>query len=791
EADLAAFFGHFYAFTGAATLLVQFLLTPFLLARFGLLAGLLALPLFIGAGSLAVLLQPGVASAVIGKFADQSLKFTVNNSSLELLWLPVPTARRKAVRPLIGGAIKALAECAAGLSVFALVGITGLRYLSLIPLAVFAVWALTVVRLRSLYVKSLSAAIEKRQLDDEGLAIDVHDPAFTKLIEHSLRSGDELQSLAALEMIQGLPASQWSGGLEFCFRNGSEYLRRRVLELAAVDADALSDEQVLAALRQEELVALEAIRTAATRQVPGAEEELAEMMRGGPPQLRAASAASLLSVPHLAAEAKQVLKAMVESARPEECAAALSHLNDDVDLLPPERVRALLGSEAPAVREAALSAVRHRRDTAALEAAVSCFDEPRLAPAAQAALQALMDNHTRPRFETAWRKEPSGSRRKLGILQALAMEGSEAAMEVLVEAIDPSDLEASLLVLRSLIVRSNRAPLPPAVLERVKSTAPALLRSAYALNRLLSLVDHEEVNTLLRRDLADRMAQTIPVVLGVETLGSPHRARADAALIAAEADATKLPLLLELLDNVLAAEKRASVLPLIEPLPIKERDSTGARLFPDLPQQLEPELKRLAESERDWLSAIAIDHAWRTGRQHLFEQLDWGRLPNYPLTNEVRATFERRLRTMYSTLEKTLLLKSVSLFADIPAEKLAKVSLIAEETRMAAGQAVMREGEFGDSLFIVADGSVVVRKGGRDLAALKKGDCVGEMALLDHAPRSADVVVEQDATLLRIAREDFNEVAGANPEIFQAIVRLLARRLREANEKLASQARGA
>jgi CRP-like cAMP-binding protein len=141
---------------------------------------------------------------------------------------------------------------------------------------------------------------------------------------------------------------------------------------------------------------------------------------------------------------------------------------------------------------------------------------------------------------------------------------------------------------------------------------------------------------------------------------------------------------------------------------------------------------------------------------------------------------------MYSTLEITKLLKSVSLFAEIPGEKLAKIAAVTHEIRMSKGGSVMREGESGDSLFIVADGVVRVHKAGQDLALLKKGDCVGEMALLDRSPRSADVTVEEDAALLRIGREDFNALASSNPEILQGIVRLLARRLREANEKLAA-----
>ena len=120
-------------------------------------------------------------------------------------------------------------------------------------------------------------------------------------------------------------------------------------------------------------------------------------------------------------------------------------------------------------------------------------------------------------------------------------------------------------------------------------------------------------------------------------------------------------------------------------------------------------------------------------------------------------------------------------------EVFTKIAQVTEELRMPAGAVVMREGDFGDSLFIVAAGVVRVHKAGRVLAVLKQGDCVGEMALLDHSPRSASVTVDEEAALLRIGREDFNEVTIANPEIMQGIVRLLVRRLREVNEKLTQQ----
>jgi CRP-like cAMP-binding protein len=139
---------------------------------------------------------------------------------------------------------------------------------------------------------------------------------------------------------------------------------------------------------------------------------------------------------------------------------------------------------------------------------------------------------------------------------------------------------------------------------------------------------------------------------------------------------------------------------------------------------------------------------------------------------------------MYSTLEKTILLKGVELFEAIPASKLSRVAQIAAEVRLPDAARIFNEGDHGDSLFIVVDGSVRIHRGERDLAVLGKGDCLGEMALLDREPRSADATVTAAAVLLEIPQEGFYEVMAANPEIMNGIIRLLTARLRRANEKL-------
>jgi CRP/FNR family transcriptional regulator, cyclic AMP receptor protein len=135
---------------------------------------------------------------------------------------------------------------------------------------------------------------------------------------------------------------------------------------------------------------------------------------------------------------------------------------------------------------------------------------------------------------------------------------------------------------------------------------------------------------------------------------------------------------------------------------------------------------------------------------------------------------------MLSTVEKVLFLKSIDLFSQIPGEDLTQVALVASEVDHAQGDEIFAEGDSGDALYLVLDGSVRVHKQERVIAELGERECFGEMAILDAAPRSATVTATRDTRLLRISREDFQEILGEKPEIAVGIIKVLTRRLRDA-----------
>lgn len=135
---------------------------------------------------------------------------------------------------------------------------------------------------------------------------------------------------------------------------------------------------------------------------------------------------------------------------------------------------------------------------------------------------------------------------------------------------------------------------------------------------------------------------------------------------------------------------------------------------------------------------------------------------------------------MLSTVEKVLFLKSIELFSQIPGEDLAQVALISHEVNREPNEEIFAEGESGDALYLVLDGKVRVHKDDRVIAELGERECFGEMAILDAAPRSATVTAIDDTHMLRISREDFQEIMADKPEIALGIIKVLTQRLRDA-----------
>ena len=126
-------------------------------------------------------------------------------------------------------------------------------------------------------------------------------------------------------------------------------------------------------------------------------------------------------------------------------------------------------------------------------------------------------------------------------------------------------------------------------------------------------------------------------------------------------------------------------------------------------------------------------------------------------------------------------LDRVPLFAGLDGAVRESIAARLIHLRLQRGETLFREGDPGAALFLIESGEVRVltRDGTQEICRLGPGEHVGEMSLVDPAPRSAAVVARCDTALWKLGREDFEALCVSNPDVYRLVAVTLARRLRD------------
>ncbi len=147
----------------------------------------------------------------------------------------------------------------------------------------------------------------------------------------------------------------------------------------------------------------------------------------------------------------------------------------------------------------------------------------------------------------------------------------------------------------------------------------------------------------------------------------------------------------------------------------------------------------------------------------------------------------RTLKTL-SMLDRVLLLREVPIFSGLSPEDLERIAEIAEEQLFLDKALLCREGEPGQTLFVIASGNVdVIKKFGDTetvLATRTNGEFVGEMAILETAPRSATLRARGGVRTLVIDGNAFNAILLDRPQVAVSVLRYMSTRVRELNERV-------
>ena len=110
-------------------------------------------------------------------------------------------------------------------------------------------------------------------------------------------------------------------------------------------------------------------------------------------------------------------------------------------------------------------------------------------------------------------------------------------------------------------------------------------------------------------------------------------------------------------------------------------------------------------------------------------------------------------------------LRTVPLFSACSRRELGKLAKAGDELTVDDGYVLTSQGDVGREAFVVVEGQAVVKRGNRKVATLGPGDCVGELALLDHGPRTATVVADGPMTLFVLGSRQFAGVIEDVPTL--------------------------
>jgi len=126
---------------------------------------------------------------------------------------------------------------------------------------------------------------------------------------------------------------------------------------------------------------------------------------------------------------------------------------------------------------------------------------------------------------------------------------------------------------------------------------------------------------------------------------------------------------------------------------------------------------------------------------------------------------------------KTKEIAKVPLFARCSKRELGLIAGIADEIDLRSGKVLTKEGESGREFFVMLDGKVEVRRGGRKRDVLEAGDFLGEIALVSRSPRTATVTALTPVRVLVIRDQEFRALLERVPSIQTKVLEALADRL--------------
>jgi len=651
---MAAFFGNFNFYSGVLGLLFQLLLTARFLRRFGIGTALFVLPVTVFMGSAGLLVLGTLGSAVALKGGDQVLRYSVDKSTAELLYLPIPAGVKLQVKWFIDTVIWRLGDGLSGLMVLIFATLLHFppRQISWVVLVLVSGWLVAVSVAKREYVATLKESISQHRFDLEQASAPVLDRSTTELLASNLSASDPKDILYALSLFELEQQRSAHPGIRALLSHSAPEVRQKAIAIisSAGDKDALPDVQRL--LRDPEL----SVRTEALLFLShhGHIDPLTAIEQLGDfPDFSVRSAVvAFWAQPGEAQNleaARNILDSMVNEAGEEgqrnrvEAARLLGELPDCFD---PLLSQLLADSDTQVVCEAIRSVglLRKRRLVPEL---LDRLGDHRLAPSVAQALGRFGDSIVgglRDHFCDS--TVPIEARREIpNVLLAL---GTPAAASVLLDNLLQADTALrfrTIATLNKLCQQNSQIVVDVQMLETVLA---AEILGHYRSYQILATIGATTDGVApLARALKESIQQELERIFRLLNLLHP-RLDLHSAYVGLQSTSVAVhDNALEFLDNVLKPQLREMLVPLLDSkVTVAERAQLAQRLVRIKIESQEQAVAELVASQDPWLKSCGAYAIGSLGIKSLEDQLDQCLKESDPLLRETARAAKLRLEAL-------------------------------------------------------------------------------------------------------------------------------------------------
>ncbi len=753
--ELTAFFGMVVILAGATTIIFQLTALNRLLDKVGLFATATVMPGALIISTAAFGLMPTIYTLVVLKLVDSGANMSVQQATGGLLLAPLSVRARAVWQGRIDGFAKRGGQLATGL----FLAVFPWPPIRVIPISLIfcALWVIAILVTRGRYIRLLSAMLNRPAAAMP--EIHAYEDQTLRLLERELATAPPRRAAVILDLME-----------QADHRAPQNLLKRLAIESpeegALLVIDHLATHGDAEALVTFSHNASPHVAGAALLALDEVDPEIADQSakrilanQGAPEELRAL-AAGLMSGHDPSAQA--ITDELVHS--PEASvrlalAQALGRIEPGAPKEVGERLGDLARDDDPDVARTALAHLGKHLSQRACMIGLWALNDRQLRGTAMRTLAELgppvvkaMADELEKRLE-----EPAVAS---ALTWAIGQVGIATSLPPLVVALGSAYTNVRLSAAVALNVLTRRRPeltLPDQEIEA--RYLPEIQFYGGLRDASLAGLPNSPAGTVLRHTLRQRAHASLEILFRLFSLRYPEDAIQGAFAAINSRDRRQRQLALELLDTLLEPAVRQALAAAI---------GEGAQR--SKPREQLEVLSTIAELSDRFLAELTT---------LVMNELDGG---NRPVSLRPAEAGEEGMQQ--PLVDQILELQSIALFSQASAEDLSDVAAMVNERQVPGNTLVFNEGDPGDAMYLIREGSVVLSRQGEAVDRISAGDAFGIVSVLDRLPREMSATTSGTCTLLVLKSSDLHQLLADRPLLMHSIFRALTSSIRSQLERV-------